>query len=235
MDHYDIARIAHIIAGTAALGTFWTAAFLRKGSRLHRRVGDAYLIAMSGVMASALPLAAGAFVRGRPAVGTFLLYLVLITGTACWLAWRAVRDKTRPRRYAGAVYRALAWTNLVAAATVLVVGLKSGSAILVVLSGVGLVTGVTMLRFAARRTEEARWWLYEHYGAIIGCGVATHIAFLNLGLQRLIPGDFNAAAQHAAWFVPLLAAFIAGRWLDRRYGKPAPPSRLAAVLAFGRR
>jgi len=226
----ELARLAHIASGTVALVAFWTAAALRKGSRLHRRVGDTYLLAMVGVILSALPLAVGAFLRDRPAIGTFLLYLVLVTATACWLAWRAIRDRSRQDRYTGPVYRALAWLNIVAGAVVLIIGLRLGSVLLSVFAGVGLVSGPVMLRFASRADRDARWWLFEHYGAVIACGVATHIAFLNLGLQRLVHGDFSPAAQYVAWFGPLVAAFIAGRWLDRRYGKPSRPFRFRSAL-----
>jgi len=50
--------------------------------------------------------------------------------------------------------------------------------------------------------------------------VATHIAFLQIGLMRLIPDLGGALTQNLAWFGPLAAAFLAGWWLDRRYMQP---------------
>ena len=82
--YHEAARLAHIASGTVAFGAFWTAAALRKGSSLHRRVGATYLLAMAGVLVSAMPLAAAAFLKGRPAVGTFLLYLVVFDFAAYW-------------------------------------------------------------------------------------------------------------------------------------------------------
>lgn len=231
--YYETARTIHIAAGTVALGSFWTSAAVRKGSRLHRRVGDAYLLAMVGVMLSALPLAGGSFMKGQSAAGTFLLYLVLITATGCWLAWRSIRDKSRPSHYTGPVYRGLAWLNIAAGATVFFIGLSLSSVLLAGMAVVGLISGPAMLRFAAKDGNDRRWWLYEHYSAILGCGVATHIAFLNLGLQRLIPGDFSPTAQYLAWFGPIVAAFMAGRLLDYRYGKRSRPARLAAIELGG--
>ena len=125
----DSVRYAHILGGTIALATFWTAATLRKGSSAHIGVGRSYLIAMCAVMVSAIPLSIAAFRAGTPVLGTFLLYLVVI----------------------------------------------------------------------------------------IGGGVATHIAFLSLGLARFVPASHAQTIQYIAWFGPLTAAVAARMWLKRKY------------------
>ena len=58
MDMYRALVLLHIGFGVVALATFWTAAWLRKGSSLHRRVGTSYLLAMLGVLGTALPMSA---------------------------------------------------------------------------------------------------------------------------------------------------------------------------------
>jgi hypothetical protein len=57
---------------------------------------------------------------------------------------------------------------------------------------------------------------------MIGNGVATHIAFLQIGLLRLVPELGATVIQHLAWFAPLAVGIAAGRWLDRRYLRPRP-------------
>ena len=217
MTFVDSMRYVHILGGTIALATFWTAATLRKGSGPHIGVGRSYLIAMCVVMVSAIPLAVAAFRAGTPVFGTFLLYLVVITGTACWTAWRAIRDKRQPTRYAGTIYQALAWVNIVAGAGVLLLGIAYGIVILMALSLVGLISGPVMLRFARQGPDNTRWWLREHYLGIIGGGVATHIAFLSLGLTRFVPAEHAQTIQYIAWFGPLTAAVAARMWLNRKY------------------
>ena len=56
--------------------------------------------------------------RGRPVTGAFLGYLVVITATACWLAWRAVRAQRAATEYFGASYRLLGWMLPLAVAAV---------------------------------------------------------------------------------------------------------------------
>ena len=67
---------------------------------------------------------------------------------------------------------------------------------------------------------------------MLGNGVATHIAFLGLGLPRLLPMVDGTALHYVAWFGPLLVAVFAKPLLDRRFApKPRPASRPA--LAAG--
>jgi len=227
MISYDIALKSHVALGVLALSAFWTTALLRKGTRLHRRIGSTYLVAMIGVMLTALPLAGGAFAAGRTVTGVFLLYLVLITATAVWIAWRAVRDRQSVRVYIGTWYRPLAWVNLSSGVLVLLMGIFFGETLLWGMSLIGLVVGVRMLRFAAHPPTTRDWWLKPHYIGMTASGVASHIAFLNIGLQRMVSPNLAAAAHYFAWFGPVVAAVIAIVWLDRRYGRGANlvPSR----------
>lgn len=221
----------HVIAGTVALLGFWTAAFLRKGSPRHKLVGRAYLLAMVAVILSGIPLALQRLVDGHTVTGTFLGYLLLITATAVWTAWRAIRDKHDPVAFTGPVYRGLAVANLLAGVGVLALGWQAGSPLLMGFSVVGLFSGQDMLRKRARIVGKPLWWREEHYTAMLGNGVATHIAFLGLGLPRLLPMVDGTALHYVAWFGPLLVALVAKPLLDRRFAarpRPAPRPALAA-------
>lgn len=228
MEVYALVRYSHVAAGVVALAAYWTAALLRKGSRNHRRTGQAYLLAMTVVLVSALPLASRAFANGKPVTGMFLVFLSAITATACWQAWRAIRDRRDFGRYTGRIYGMLAWVNMVCGAVVLGFGIRYQVLLLAVFSLVGLLGGFFMLRVARSGATDAHWWIREHYGAVIGCGVATHIAFLNLGLQRLVPGDYGTLVQNAAFIGPLALAFVARAWLNRKYGRGALSSGMHA-------
>lgn len=228
MDTYRLTVYLHLAAGTLALVTYWSAALARKGSPLHIAVGRTYLLAMIVVLVTSAGLAAAFIVRGRPAIGTFLAYLVVITATACWLAWRAIRSKRAPADYFGAGFHRLGWLNLGAGLVTFGIGVKLGISLLMVFSWVGILGGAAMIRQARRPpSTHRRWWLREHYFNVLGTGVATHIAFLGLGLNRLLAPLGVQPPQLLAWTLPLVVAFFAAIWLDRRYGAqrsalPAP-------------
>jgi hypothetical protein len=216
---YSTAVAVHGIAGVLALATFWGAAALRKGSPRHRRIGQTYLIAMLGVIVTAVPLAAFKYQQGQPVVAAFLGYLAIITATGVWSAWRAIRDKHDVVRYTGPVYAVFGWLCLAAGLGVMFLGVKAGSPLLAGFSIIGLFVGQDMLRKRrnpGRLAAEPRWWLKEHYSAMLGNGIATHVAFLAIGLPRLLPAIDGAALHYAAWFGPVAVALAAKLVIDRR-------------------
>ncbi len=221
---YSAIAIVHGAVGALALIAFWTAAFARKGSPLHRRVGQSYLILLLGILVTAVPLAAIKLLQGKPVVAAFLLYLVVLTTTSMWTAWRAIRDKRDVVVYTGNVYAALAWLCIVSGVGVLALGMAKQSFLLAGFSTVGIVVGAGMLRTRRNRpalAARARWWISEHYSAMLGNGVATHIAFLQIGLPRWLPDMDRSTLTYVAWFGPLVVAVAVKALLDRRWKAPA--------------
>lgn len=207
----------HLLAGMLALLSYWTAALARKGSRPHVFAGRVYLLAMVGIVVSGIPLVARFALDGQSLMASFFGYLLLLVSWTCWCAWRAVRDRRRPERYAGPMYLALSTLVLAAGLAIVALGAVRGAVILVVFGLIGVLAGGGALRVRRRLHDNPRWWLKEHYGAMIGNGVATHVAFMSIGLRALLPGMDGATLTYLAWFGPLAAAVAAGWWLDRRY------------------
>lgn len=220
---YPSVAAIHASVGAIALATFWTTAFARKGTPFHRRIGQAYLLAMCGILVTGVPLALGKWLQGKPVAAVFLGYLLLITAAAMWGMWRAVRDRADVERYTGPVYVGLGLASLLAGAGILWLGLRVGAPLLIGFSAVGLLAGADMLRKRVRRAQMAQrplWWRTEHYTAMLGNAVATHVAFLVIGLPKLLPAISGSALYYAAWFGPVLLAMLARVWLDRRYRLP---------------
>ncbi len=232
MESYRFIVYLHIAFGIVALATFWTAAFLRKGSPRHRAVGKIYLLAMIGVLGSGVPLVLTMIGLGKPIPALFLTFLLLITGNACWFAWRAVRYKAQRERYFDATFWLMASIVLVAGLGIVGLGVQVNSMLLQVFGMLGVVGFIDAVMSQRRSASHPRWWLKEHYGAMIGNGVATHIAFFSIGLRNAFPGLDPGLVQNLAWFTPLLGAVAAGIWLSRRYGRPNPAtSRIASLQA----
>ncbi|MDZ7789018.1 MAG: hypothetical protein U5L08_00700 [Xanthomonadales bacterium] len=219
----------HALAGTLALATFWTAAAVKKGSPLHKRVGKIYLLAMIGVVATAIPLALSQALAGHWVGAAFLGYLVILVSHACRLAWTAIRYKRDFARYTGTGFRVSAVVLGLSGAAVSLLGMVYGAWLLIIFGLIGPLGALDARKLVRQGPQSPKWWLKEHYGAMIGNGVATHIAFLQIGLMRLIPELGNTMVQHLAWFGPLALAIAAGFWLDRRYMRPQTmPTKPAA-------
>lgn len=213
----------HVVAGCAALVLFWLAALARKGRTLHRRAGQGYLLAMLLVMITAIPLVALAWLRGQVVIALFLGYLVVLVALGCRNAWLAIRFRRQPERYGGPDMLLLAGLVGLVGLLVVAAGLRHGAWILVVFGLIGpLGTLQTLAWVRDRRRGLALapgWWLKEHYGAMIGNGVATHIAFFQIGLLRSFPGLDARLVQPLAWFLPLTLAVLAAIWLGRRHAR----------------
>ncbi len=221
MTSYQLIVATHVAIGALALVCFWAAALLRKGSVLHRRAGQVYLLAMVGICVTGAPLAGKRFLDGNVVAGAFLSYLLLLLLVATWSGWRAIRDKRDVARYTGTMYVLGAWSLLAAGAAMMALGLFKGSALIAGFSVIGLYTGFDSLRRRRRMGEHPRWWMREHYAAMFGTGVATHIAFLAIGLPRLMPMLDGPVLHYAAWFAPLVVAQLAKVIQDRKHRLPS--------------
>lgn len=226
MPGYSVFVLLHVAAGTLALVAFWIAVALRKGSPRHRLVGRVYLLAMLAVIVTGVVLVAQRVIDGQMIGASFFGYLLVLVTTTVWLAWRAIRDKHDPTRYLGRIYHALAMANPLAGLCVLALGLQHGQPLLIGFSLVGMLIGVDMLRRRRVIPTQPRWWLEEHYSAMLGNGAATHIAFLAIGLPKLLPAVSGSALFYVAWFAPVLLSIVAKLWLDRRWNME--PLRAAA-------
>ena len=230
MSWYNADLITHVSFGAIALLAFWITAALRKGTHVHRYIGTAYLLAMLGVMVSAAPLAAAALAAGHASNGVFLAYLIVITATPLWIGRRAIRRRYSTAEFARSPYRAVGMINIACALVVLGFGIATAMPLLDGLSAVGLFIGIRVIRFAANGVRSRQWWLKTHYLSMAGSGIASHIAFLNVGLPRLLPAHYGAAALYFAWFGPIVVASLAAWWLNRRYGQGIDGARLASSM-----
>src|SRR5690606_16983025 len=129
--------------------------------------------------------------------------------------------------FRGTAHRAVTVALLVSSTVTLGVGIAMGNALLMGFSSVGFLSGAQMLWRWLRPMDARNWWLQEHYGAMVGLGAATHIAFLGIGLNSLLRAagmPIPPQLQLFAWFTPVVVAIIAATLLDRRH---KPRMRLA--------
>lgn len=116
-----------------------------------------------------------------------------------------IRDKRDVARYTGPVYAAFAMACVASGAVVLTLGVVRNSFLLMGSSTIGIFAGYDMLRKRRQRALAAqpRWWLTENYTAMLGNGIATHVAFLAIGPPRLLPSVDGVALHYLAWFGPV--------------------------------
>ena len=129
--------IPHALFGTVALATFWTAGLSKKGSPLHKAVGKIYLLAMIGIIVTALPLALSQALKGQWVGAAFLGYLAILVSHACRNAWLAIRRKRDFERYTGTGYRVSVGLLGISGVAVSVLGMVYGAWLLIIFGLLG--------------------------------------------------------------------------------------------------
>jgi len=210
----------HAAIGTAALASFWIAGLAKKGSPLHKAAGKIYLVAMLGILLSAFPLAISILLNKSQVAGSFLMYLLIITGTAMWKSWRAIQDKRDWKRYTGTAFKSLMVLNLLGGLSIAAIGIFMAESMQIIITSfslVGILGAYGMYKFYRKAPTDPRWWMREHLNAMVGNGVATHIAFLQIGLPKILPMISGSLMVNVAWMGPLVVAVIAGFYLTKKY------------------
>lgn len=220
---HDVFRHTHAWVGIAALLLFWVPALTRKGGSVHRAAGRAYVYFMLVVTITGLLLSVRFVAAGQLVSGVFLGYLGVITFTAVWTGWRVLSAKRSPADYITPTYRVLAWLNLLAGLAVLALGLMDGIWLLVLFSPIGILAGLAAIRFSRSPPGDRWYWLYEHFGGMIGSGIAAHVAFLAFGSRRLFPDWPLNGLGVLPWITPVIVGMLATFWLNRHYRAKANP------------
>ena len=232
-DVYRFIVALHIAAGTIALVAFWTAGFARKRRGLHVKAGTVYLYAMRAILVSGVPMALTSFARGQTVRGIFLSYLVVLVATTVYVAPRAVRLKQDFESFRSGGYRFFAWALPLAALTTFAAGIVVNAPVLWGFALVGLFVGYNMQRTLRRAKPEPGWWLRQHYNAMIGNGIGTHVAFFSIGLSHMLPAHLAGMTQNLPWFGPLAIGLLVRAWLDRNHRRKFANAGRRAMASTG--
>lgn len=230
----DILLPLHLTVGLAALVLFWIPALTRKGGRVHRAAGRWYVRAMTVITVSGVLLALLFLAQGRWQSAVFLLFLGVITGTALWNGARVLRAKQDPARYVTPMHWFVALLNLGGGAGLLALGLAANMPLFYAFAPVGFILGGSMVGLALRRPTDRQYWLYEHFGGMIGSGIASHVAFFAFGGRQLFGWGTSGYAL-ALWITPLVVGVVAITALNFYYRikaamapRPAPSAPSAS-------
>jgi len=221
MPLFDLARDAHIALGTVVLLSFWGAALARKGSVRHRRFGRGYVLAMAGLLAATLVIAAGSVLAGNPMRAVFNVYVTLISVASVWMAWHSVACRHDAVRYRGWPYRliatALGGYGLFLLTVVPKMGIPARMAMVSAFAVLGLTTAGLMAWRVWRGADHERWWLSEHLTAMALNFGATHASFSILAGSAVFPALKEPWTRTAILVGWMLAALAVRLWAGQRY------------------
>lgn len=233
---YNIILLVHIVFAFSALVLFWVPIFTKKGQLNHRKFGHyyksaMYTVAASGVVMASMMMAMPFTIKPEylnhenpqavaeyfRSLNTFLIFLALLTYTStrhgiAVLSARGKREQLRTFSYLAPVCMlAVGGIALFVSGLTKVHYLHMGFGIL------GVVLGVSMLRYCLKASMDSNAWILEHIGSMLGSGIAAYTAFLTFGGRTLF-SDLGQG-QLVFWIAPGVIGSIASYIVCKRYAK----------------
>ncbi len=230
--------LVHVVCGFAGLVAFWIPVFASKGSRLHVRAGSVFMWSSYGVAATAIMICAltlawpfGTHPEAMPEVAedtgavaarvrelaAFLGYLGIVTLASVQHGVTAMRAGRRVDLLRTPFHTTIHVASLVAAASVLLLGLLTGEILFLALSPIGLAIGWTGLRYARRVPQGAKPHWSQHIGGMLGGGIAFHTAFAVFGASRLLNYSLDGTWAIVPWILPSVIGIPAIALWQRHY------------------
>ncbi|MEI3611464.1 DUF2306 domain-containing protein [Pseudogracilibacillus sp. SO30301A] len=201
------ARWAHIIGGFLALFVFWIPIITRKGSKIHRRSGWVYVVAMSIVSISALYMGVyrlawdSSFDAEDVPFSWFLIFIAILSGGAVWYGLRVLRYKTRRIAHRKVIDLLLPILLLVSGIAISIYGWKIDFPLLKFFPIVGVFLGGAQLQYWLSAPTRRSHWIVEHIIGMMTCCIATVTAFTVFGAPRLLQIE---SVSLVVWVIPIL-------------------------------
>ena len=186
----------HIAAGAVALLVFWVPLVTKKGGRTHRRVGWVYVgaaatVAVTGFL-SCIPLVSGGSpLRWR--AGIFLAYVSVLAGASAQFGVRALRTKGRAVASRGAIDLVPPLLLVAGGVALAAFGIYRSTVLYVLFAGLGVVLGLSHLRFWLSPPAHERAWFLAHMSGMGTSCITTVTAFVVVNARRFGMGTFDLA------------------------------------------
>ncbi|MEM6476722.1 MAG: hypothetical protein AAF687_11200 [Pseudomonadota bacterium] len=200
MHLFETLIVIHVIFGTVGLVAFWVPIIARKGARPHRRWGNiaCYGFIGAGVMAIIMALVSIYGPEGRvPSItdreafegllGWMMLYLGLLTIGFADYGLAVVKHARSRVSLRNARYQIVILAVIASALWCAWFGLRIGQPTMIMVALFGIVAMAIQQLFIWRKDVNPRWYVGEHFRALLGMGISAYTAFLSVGLIRWVP------------------------------------------------
>jgi hypothetical protein len=234
---YDANLVLHVVAGGVGLVTMLVPLLATKGGRLHRRAGWVFTMAMGVVAVTGVaialawlvaplevkpperaldPDAQAHYVAAVRRAGLFFGFIAVFVGSAAWQGVVATRQRRKVIAWGNPIDLGFAWATAGLAAVLLAVGVADGEPLFMAFGGLGLVSGISELRFYRRAQPERGAWLLRHLQAMLGGATAATTAFTVQVVGRMLDEGGFGEWMLVAWGLPSVLGTVLNVWWSRR-------------------
>lgn len=199
----------HIAAGSLALIVVPIVMSVRKGGKIHRRLGLAYVYGMFVVAVTAL-------VEAPYFKDYFLVLIAVFSSYLTFLGWRALARK-RPERvtvaavdWAGAILACTAGGGMIAMGLGQLASSDGFWIVLLILGGICVASSLRSIYGFFAPPTEPEAWLFAHFGNLLGAYIATVTAFSAVNFTFVEPIALR-------WLWPTILGTFAIAYNVRKY------------------
>jgi len=201
----DFSLILHISTGIVSAVLFWIPIFVKKGSKVHRKIGKAYIFFMWIVIFTGIVLTFNKLHEGVPDAAIFLGFLVLLATRPVWYGIAILKSKKslspRLKNYHIALKLSLFFYGIF----MLIYGISmdgEGMApVMIVFSALGFMAGIDAWRdFKSTSTNSN--WLKEHFKGMLVSGIAAYTGFIVIGGNEFIGKYMVGYWAVIPWLLP---------------------------------
>jgi uncharacterized membrane protein len=218
---HDVALTIHMVIGSLGAVLYWLTLGSRKGARLHRTLGKAFLALMVLIALSVGPLLFSRPGEFDPGHVVQFVYLSVCVVTISGIAFAAIRFRNDVERFRTSSFRAMGYVLRILGMVVLVAGFVRSDPVAVVLSWVGLVYGSAIIVFAAHRGPlHPKWWLGWHLNAVSGLFNAVHGTLLFVIYRSAFDSSADVGIQVGFQVATTIAALAMRLWFGEKFGVP---------------
>lgn len=233
--------LIHIIFGAPGLISFWVPVLGKKGSRIHKLWGKAFVGMMLVTASCAVAMSTMSIIDPvashpelmhieefadpvliRGIFGWMMLYLAILTINLTWYGWLCIRNREHHARNRNWFNMALQVILFAASANCAIQGVLISQPMMIGISMVGFATVGTNLWFMLRPNPGPLEWLTEHIKALVGTGISVYTAFFAFGAVRFIP---ELALAPALWAIPLVTGLSLIIYHQRQVTRPLRRAR----------
>lgn len=183
----------HLTAGVAALLLMWIPILSTKGSKLHRRTGIAYVVAMIIVAITALLAAAiriqTALTAAKPLAdarfSVFLAFIALLAFTSAYCGVRILKQKQRTGPHTNPIDIGVPAALLVCSIAMSIWGFTLGDPLLSWFPLVGMGVAIGPLRTQLRPPSDRMFWFYQHISSMLASCIAAVTAAILVNFRAI--------------------------------------------------
>lgn len=212
----------HVLAGFISLVLFWLPVIVKKGSKLHIKIGWAYVYSMWFVVLSAAVLSIINTIQGAYFIALFLGYLTLISGMPLWYGITVLKYKNgatkelyNKRRIISILIVIVGAINVIYAISV---QFANGSMLLFIFGLLGVLDireVVTSYDTYKAKVDPIK----DHIAGMLTTGIAAYTAFFAFGGRTWLGAIFSGQLMIIPWVLPTVIGIVGIKWYHRKWSR----------------